>query len=597
MKKILFLCLFTTVAFWSKSQTDSTRRPVNDTAIVIQQQPHTTTSVSGKMQKRTKRKVAALGSTQSCFTNCGGTSLDTLCPERKECCETGLCRSNGTYILQKNFADIQPFAYRYFRLNGRKENLCIRICNINRIAYDINGNGQVVKATLPDTSIFDGLAKLYQGVPVVVPKEPTEKDTSRSTIRQDQTITELARSSGRRRVRRRVSAAPSGPSPFEILKGAVAKKKQEVNNVAAALSVELVNLQHYTHFAAEVPAIIGGECCSQQRIKDRIGSQPDIKAFRPDINFDNVMGIVKQTMPVLFDSSKSHEKQLRELLKELGGIINEYRQGYCETNLDNASNCSQLAGLGTLPDQQAIDKNLSIASQSDKAALLKSLQVLEDLLARVNNNANFFYTQCFDKDDAEFVKIYVKASPKEGFAGKLDSQVYRYTVPVTGRFKWAIGPSLNFHFGGTLINQSYSIDSARNNAGTIMTDTFSISRNSQRSRVVPHVGFMAHFYWQQHWRATPGVCIGISTSPTQFSDLRAYLGASGIIGGPVKGKLILSAGLAGAAVERLKPNLLEGHNAKNRILFNGNNLPSAEQLVDKVFRIGFFVGMTYNLRD
>ena len=29
-----------------------------------------------------------------------------------------------------------------------------------------------------------------------------------------------------------------------------------------------------------------------------------------------------------------------------------------------------------------------------------------------------------------------------------------------------------------------------------------------------------------------------------------------------KGKLILSAGLAGAAVERLKPNLLEGHNAK-----------------------------------
>ena len=39
----------------------------------------------------------------------------------------------------------------------------------------------------------------------------------------------------------------------------------------------------------------------------------------------------------------------------------------------------------------------------------------------------------------EFVKIYVTLLPRRAFAGKLDSQVYRYTVPVTGRFKWAPG--------------------------------------------------------------------------------------------------------------------------------------------------------------
>ncbi len=592
MKRIILVSTLIIVSFYCKSQTDTTSSGKTPNAVNEK-------GDSKKGDTKNAAKAKAMTHLDSCFRQCGGSSFDTCCPVKKECCETDLVKvpknssikKINTYILQKNFADIQPFSYEYFRLNGKTQNLCIRICNINRIAYDINANGQIVKASLPDTSIFDGLAKLYQNTPAV------PKDTGDETLPKDGSANEKVGVTGDKNLPVIPKRPTQKKTAFERLQQSADSIKNLIKPLMEDLFQQLNNLEHYALFAADVPVIIGGECCSQQRIKDRIGNQQNIKAFRSDITFDNVLGIIKASIPPLFDSTKDNEKKIRELLKELGLLINNYQKNYCETNRDMASNCTLLPNILKLPGQESVDKSLAIAAKSDKAELLKSLRVLEDLMARVNNNSNFFYTTCFDKEDAEFIKVFFKATAKEGYADKLDSQVYRYSVPVTGRFKWAIGPSLNFHFGGTLVNQSYSIDSARNSSGNIMSDTFGISKNSQRSRVVPHVGFMVHFYWQRHWPVTPGITIGISTSPTQFSDLRAYLGASGIIGGSIKGKLILSAGLAGAAVDRLKPNLVEGLNPKNRILFNGNNLPGSEQLVDKVFRIGFFAGITYNLKD
>ena len=218
----------------------------------------------------------------------------------------------------------------------------------------------------------------------------------------------------------------------------------------------------------------------------------------------------------------------------------------------------------------------------------------------VDDETNFFYVTCFEKDEAESINILLKAVPKESYKNKLDSHIYKYNIPVRGRFKWTIGPSLNFHLGKSLMDYTFSIDSARRNHDPnepIMTDTFQITKNPLRSKVIPHIGFMASFYWQTHKALTPGITIGVSTSPTQLSELRAYLGASLIIGGPFKGKLIFSAGLAGASVDRLKPNLTEGLNPRNRILFNGNLLPSPDQLVDKGFKIGGYFGFTYNLKE
>ena len=551
--------------------------------------------------KKTDNAVA-LNNANPC--NCVGTSFDTCCPVKKICCETKIDKVPGTITLQKNFASAEPFSYKYFVLNGKKQNICIRICNINRISYDINANGEIIKTTLPDFSLFDSLASTYKSaINTASPDADKQKKTP---------LTALA-------VTKDCNLPINGKVTANKLEEIIKCKKEQINNLSDALSSGLKQLDRFARFAKDLPIIIGSECCSQQNIKNRIGNQADIKAFDASITYENISERLNNDVPTLLEDVKKISKAINAKKGEIEKIVAKYKESDCKPGQQDSVKigkgkkartfyspkelpaiCNQLPDLIQLDNAEELQNNLAIAAKANIDDITKSLTIINNLLAKVNNDGNFFYTKCFEKDDAEFVNITFKATAKDAYKPQLDSQIYKYTVPVKGRFKWAIGPSLNFHFGGTLVNSSYSLDSARRgnlSTGDILKDTFNISLNSKQSHVVPYIGVMAHFYWQQHMALTPAITIGISTSPTQLSELRAYLGGSVIIGGPIKGKLIFSSGLSGGAVDRLKPNLIEGANAKNRIIFNGNNLPSPDQLVEKVFRIGFFFGMTYNLKD
>lgn len=533
--------------------------------------------------------------------HCNGTSFDTCCKVKKICCETKLIDSSkdkNYYILQKNFADAEPFAFKDLILKNRKNNLCIRICNINRIAFDITANGEIVKTNLPDTGIFDGLAKMYKDAGGInIPTSESGKKDGKQLE-----LLEIIPDSSAKKLGR-----------LEELKEDIQTKKEIINKTAQSLSADLKNLDRFARFAKNAPVIVGSECCSQQKIKDRLGNQADIKAYKSDISYDNLSRIINTDIPLILEDAKQKAEEINTLKEKIKQLITDYKKDFCtptRTAYGKGKNiryftsipeeCEKINLLADLDNSDQINETIKIAQKANKDELAKSISAINDLLAMVDNENNFFFTTCFDRDEAEFVNVLFKAIPKDGFKNKLDSQVYKYFVPVKGRFKWAIGPSLNFHLGSSLMNNTFSIDSARRNNdpnGPIMTDTFQITKNALRSKIIPYIGFMAHFYWQTHKSLTPGISIGVSTSPTQLSELRAYLGGSLIIGGAIKGKLIFSAGLAGSSVDRLKPNLVEGLNPKNRIIFNGNNLPSADQLVEKVFKVGIFFGMTYNLKD
>jgi hypothetical protein len=587
MKKIIitFLIFFVSISYCeAQSGTSLQNLSRRETRKDVRRAKHLTdtTTVINKV-KEDRKEVDC---------HCAGTSFDTCCLPKKICCQTELIKDAANnkrgnkytnYTLQKNFADASPFYFEDFYLKYGKSNLCIRVCNINRMVFNITSKGVVQSVKLIDSvNIFDALAKSYKEAATVTIKTDSTKGQSPK---------ESVEPSGEKNI---AKAKLKKKSDLDILKESIGNKKNSINALTRQMQNDLKKLNDFAKFAKNVPVIIGSEPYYQQNIKKRLGNEINIKSFNPDITYENLENIINTEVPELFERAKEKLEAIDELKNEISKEIADYRK----KNDDSRITLTEFNELNTLSNlDKETDKIISVATKVDKEELKKSIETINNLLAGVNNDSNFFYTQCFGRGDGEMVNLEFKATPKEIYKNKIDSQEYKYSVPVKGCFKWAIGPSLNFHFGGTLLNSTYSLDSTRNAAGVIMKDTFLISENSKRSRVVPYIGFMVHFYWQTNKPLTPGINIGVSTSPTQLSDLRTYLGGSVIIGGPIKGKLIFSAGLAGAAVDRLKPNLIEGFNPKSRIVFNGNNLPNPDQLVDKVFRIGFFFGMTYNLKD
>ena len=59
-------------------------------------------------------------------------------------------------------------------------------------------------------------------------------------------------------------------------------------------------------------------------------------------------------------------------------------------------------------------------------------------------------------------------------------------------------------------------------------------------------------------------------------------------------KIIISAGLVYGKVNRLKGNLNIGDNPKSQIPYTGDNI-AADQLTEKVGKLGLYVGVSYKL--
>lgn len=497
------------------------------------------------------------------------------------------------YNLVKDFSNSSPFMFPYFKIRNGKSSVTVTLQNINRMAYDVSATGEIIKTDLPDTNMFAGLAAAYKGAAAL----PTDNSGSASTPPADSTEA--------------VTRPPiDGISNGNFLR-TINSKYSAIQTKYNQLIADLKKLDAFANFAKKAPVIVAGECCSQQKIKDRLGSDGYIKNLDPSVNYSTLSNIINITAYELFTEAKQLAEDIEKLQQQLTTVIKEYKERNCNETITShghtytreitEGNCKIDEKFMKLPDN--VEKAVAMAKKAEKGDLDKAVSELNDLLAKVDNEKNFYLVKTFNQPDGDFLKISIKAIPNAQATGRVYADSFAHSIPISGRFKWAIGPSLNFHFGAGLFNETYSIDSARretfpgSKVYTAMKDSFEITQNPLRQKIIPYIGFMANFYWQTHNTLTPGIAVGLSTSPTQLSDLRAYLGAALIIGNVFKGKLIFNAGFAGAAVDRLKSNLKSGINLKAQIPFTGDKIGTPDQLVEKVFRVGGFFGLSYNLKD
>jgi hypothetical protein len=385
--------------------------------------------------------------------------------------------------------------------------------------------------------------------------------------------------------------------------------KDRIQSQSIVLIQNLKKLDAFAKFGKVAPVIVASECCSQQKIRNRLWKHPFMRIINSTIDSANLSETINIDVPQLLDDVKQAAINIETIKAEMQKLIKEYKENYCKpitatvrgasySRLNTTDSCKISESYIAIDDD--VTKAVAIAKKADKDDLFKAINELNDLFAKVDNDKNFYFISTFNQPDGENLKLSMKMTPNAQALGKVFVDSFDYNIPIKGRFKWTIGPSLNFHFGAGLFNETYSIDSARRttSAGAVvMKDTFNITQNPLRQKLIPYIGVMANFYLQTHNLLTPGIAVGLSTSPTQLSDLRAYLGGALIIGGPVKGKLIINIGFAGAAVDRLKPNLTTGYNPKSQIPFTGDKVAAPEQLVEKQFRVGGFFGLSYNLRD
>ncbi len=533
--------------------------------------------------------------------NESGTQFCDTCPPVLECCETALIPDTKNskkqpinYILQKNFADIKPFAFREFKIYNGKGTTCIRLCNINRMAFDIVGSEKIEATTLSDSNLFDNLSKTFGTA--AKNKIPDAKIDSSPKVK----FGEIIQSNHKKKKITKETITNTAI----YLQQKIEEYNKEIIEIAKKLDAEEKKLNQFARFAKNAQKIVEEEPSSQQKIKNNLSKEANIKAFHgTSFTYEELPNIINNDVYQVFIEMKKDLEDINDAKEKMENAYEELKK-FC--NAQNSlsgkimETCEGKESLTVIP--KAVQNAIDIATKADETELTTAIQSINTLLAKVNDDNNFYFQYCSQQAEGDFLDLSIKYSPKPSMADRYKTDSFYRRIPIRDRFKWAIGPALNFHLTKSLFDDSYRIDSIHGTGSSfrtdtlILKDTFGISKNPSRNKLIPAVGVMVHFYWQTHNALTPGIAIGLSTSPTDLASLRAYLGGSLIIGA-LKGKLIFSAGLAGGSVDRLLPNLIEGKNYKNQIPYNGDTLGSPNQLVEKVFRVGMFFGMTYNLKD
>ena len=116
------------------------------------------------------------------------------------------------------------------------------------------------------------------------------------------------------------------------------------------------------------------------------------------------------------------------------------------------------------------------ADKIDDASLENSVSKLLITLNQVNDSGNFSYLSNEFIPDGDYMDLKALITPKDVYKDQFKSDSITLQIPVKGRFEWSIGPSVNFGLSGSLFDNYYNIDTARNSTGIIKTDTFTIKK-------------------------------------------------------------------------------------------------------------------------
>ena len=489
--------------------------------------------------------------------------------------------TNYTYVY--DFSNPAPDKDSIYEATYTKDRIFVKIININRLAFDIIGDSKNLSITLSNINIFDSVAQKSNAVKDSISQIkhiefinfPVDTGSSKKIINKDPISKNI--------------------DSLTILIGLI---KSGYNSIL----IDNNKLSNFLNFSKSLPLIIQLERGNQVRLKKRILENYYLIKYEQKINsLDDLISICSNKPISLASKISENSKKIIAYNKSVDSISVSLTK-LCKAQKGKKNEiCNKLNTLkSNLPKD--LNEITTSALKINPDSVLKVSTILCNLIALVNDPANFYYYSPAYSPEGDFLSIGIKIKPKDK-KSSMFSDTISYKIPVNGRFEWAIGPALNFGFFPGSFDNSYSIDSARTKNGlSTRKDTFTIRANKSNKYIMPSLGVSASFYWQNHHAIIPGINIGLSSAPTDLSTLRAYLGASFIVGGfssdskqnLTYNKLIFNIGLSYGQVNRLKENLNIGDNPKSQIPYNGTAI-ATDQLVEKVGRVGFYFGFTYKL--
>jgi hypothetical protein len=240
------------------------------------------------------------------------------------------------------------------------------------------------------------------------------------------------------------------------------------------------------------------------------------------------------------------------------------------------------------PIKKETDEN---AEQVKKLDVFMTKFLSDSSLNAMNEKINSLTSMCIDLEKTRTFELcespltvhgdtyYINAVVKNN---KGDSVFKFPTIP----FKTYGGFRLNFSTGLAFTFISRDIFYYKEKAAG---DSFFIRKGTEMDAFIPSIAGYMHAYWRANHKVTPTITIGLSTNPTNLETTRFFLGGSLIFGD--NRRFILSAGITGGNVNRLEKRFKEDMRYADADFAGLED----EDFMEKKFKIGVFLGVSYNL--
>jgi len=191
------------------------------------------------------------------------------------------------------------------------------------------------------------------------------------------------------------------------------------------------------------------------------------------------------------------------------------------------------------------------------------------------------------EDESDYLDLTLNINNTDGKTLKTISPIRIYQ---SGGLKIDFSTGVAFGLAGAK-DRSYSLQQPD-------TSSLVIRQNNNYNKFSPSVAAFVHVYDRDYYRSVlPALTFGISTNPAGLEQTSFYAGGSLMFRNSMLKRIIISGGLAAANVNYLKNTYQTDYTYTAKNFKNYTNLKALkdEDLVERKFRTGWFVSVSYNL--
>jgi hypothetical protein len=273
-------------------------------------------------------------------------------------------------------------------------------------------------------------------------------------------------------------------------------------------------------------------------------------------------------------------------------------EGRYEDAKMTSESITNLAASGTPARSTATSNQSMIKDASDNIEAAYEEFKIEDVIMLMNDcetlkselgkEKNFQFETLPIQASGDIVRLEVKIIPEKvsDLGAIKHEQNIVFEVPVKGGTKFDFGVGPTFSFGNSSRSQSFYME-----RGTTDTSLGTLKKNKNQNLFMPAIAATIHCYKRTDknigWGAMFGVGAGFET--ISDADLTLYLGVTAVLG--KSEKLMLSAGVCGRNVDRLKTDQFKENSSYKMTGFNTNDV------TQKVMLPSFFFGLSYSLTN